>query len=66
MNDEREEQEKTKGFRPTEIVTNKQYRAIAILIFYFFLFAFLIISIRISDKKAEKAKKDGNQDIISK
>lgn len=64
MNDEREEQEKTKGFRPTEIVTNKQYRAIAILIFYFFLFAFLIISIRISDKKAEMAKKDGNQDII--
>lgn len=50
-----------RGFKPSDIITNKQYRAIIILIFYFFLFLFLIISVRSSLNKENKDEKDNNE-----
>lgn len=54
------EQKDNRGFKPTDLVTNKQYRAIIILIFYFFVFLALIISVRKLDSK-EKSNPEENK-----
>lgn len=53
-----DKKEETKKFKFSEVFTNKQYRAIAILVFYAILFVVLIISIRMP-------KGNGITDIIS-
>lgn len=50
--------EEKKKLTIKEIIFNKQYRSIAILIFYFILFFFLIIWVRTPEKKIEKDKND--------
>lgn len=54
------EQKDNRGFKAIDLVTNKQYRAIIILIFYFFLFLTLIISVRNLDSK-EKSNLEENK-----
>lgn len=54
------EQKDNRGFKATDLLTNKQYRAIIILIFYFFLFLTLIISVRNLDSK-EKSDIEENK-----
>lgn len=52
------EQKDNKGFSPTDLVTNKQYRAIIILIVYFFIFLALIIGIRNAESNELENKQE--------
>lgn len=57
-----------RSFKASDLVANKQYRAIIILVFYFFLFLVLIMSVRNSTSK-EKANTEETKEpteVISK
>lgn len=59
------EEKDNRGFKATDLVTNKQYRAIIILVFYFFLFFALIISIRNMESNELQKKEDTLQSITN-
>lgn len=60
------DEDSNKKFKFSDIVTNKQYRAIIILVFYFFLFLVLIISIRSMDNKNVSEKENNQVESSSK
>lgn len=54
-----------RGFKASDLVSNKQYRAIIILIFYFFLFLVLIMSVRNSTPKENSATKENVEQTVA-
>ena len=54
-----------RGFKASDLVANKQYRAIIILIFYFFLFLVLIMSVRNSTSQENSTTKENVDQTVT-
>lgn len=57
------EEKDNRGFKASDLVTNKQYRAIIILVFYFFLFLVLIMSVRNSNSKESTTTEENKETV---